>query len=85
MVNETKEFTEWIGKNHYHLEDIYSIYTRDRSDGEYYPDYDTFVCSKWTTVDEIPSIMADNDNTELEWVLENSYTLEELYDKWLKS
>jgi hypothetical protein len=79
------DFTNWVGRNHYQLIDIYAKYTKDRRDGEITPDYDTLVATKWTTFDEIPSIMADNDNEELQWCLDNSYTIEELYKLYLKT
>jgi hypothetical protein len=79
-----KDFAEWIGKNNYQLVHIYSKYIMDDCDREVYPDYETFVASKWTTCDEIPEIMVDNNNEELEWCLANSYTTEELYDLFLK-
>ena len=78
-----KEFAEWLGKSHYQVVDIYSKYIRDPFDREVYPDYDTFVDTKWTTCDEMPEIMVDNDNTELEWCLANSFTTDELYNKFL--
>ena len=80
-----KEFAEWLGKKNYIVVDIYSRYIREEGTREVYPDYDTFVATKWTTEDEMPEIMVDNDNTELEWCLENSFTTDELYQKFLEN
>lgn len=92
FLNERKEmdydFINWIGKNHYKLVNIYSKYDRNpdyQMRYEIFPDYDTFVAEKWTDMDDIPEIMADNNNEELDWILENTYTTEELYQKYLDS
>jgi hypothetical protein len=76
------EFIEWIGGNHFQKIDIYSVYKRGEGGFRYEitPDYDTLVDTRWTRfADEIPSIMVDNDNSELDWIMKNSYTTEELY------
>ena len=88
-MNENKnidlEFIEWIGDNNYRLVNIYSKYTRNPYPYHYeiVPDYDTFIDKKWTDLDDIPEIMADNNNEELDWILKNSYSIEELYQKYL--
>lgn len=86
-ADNDKAFAEWIGKKHYVVVDLYAEYVReDYPSREVYPNYDsTFIGSRWTTFEEIPQIMADNDNTELGWCLENSYTTDELYDVYLNT
>lgn len=89
--NISIRFVEWVSKNGYQLEDIHSQYERDRCDGTYSPIYtdefgnDTFIASKWTKHGPISEIMADNDNTELKWCLDNSKTSEELFNEFLES
>ena len=77
-------FVEWCSRHSYTKQEIYEKYTRDRSDNTYIPDYDTFVCEKWCN-EPIDQIMADNDNEELEWCLEHSYTNDELFELFLKN
>ena len=81
--DNAKKFAEWLGKNNYSLVQIYAKYLREDDTREIYPDYDTFVVEKWSTHTDMDEIMIDNDNTELEWCLNNSFTTQELYEKFL--
>jgi hypothetical protein len=84
MNSYPEEFIIWLSNNSYTYQNIYEKYTMDKCDHTFTPDYDTFICSKWCN-EPIDEIMGCNDNTEMEWIMANSFTIEELFEKYIKT
>jgi hypothetical protein len=77
-------FADYVGGRGFYKQDVYKKYSRDEYDKSICPDLDSFIETRWS-IHPIDEIMLDNDNSELDWVLKNSYTTEELYITYLTS
>jgi hypothetical protein len=82
--NESIQFVDWIGDKGYRKQSVYTAYKwADDAIGDDRPEpIGEYLGEFWSTEEDIDLIMVDNNNEELDWIMENSFTTAELYKKF---